>query len=214
MEPAFRTALHLQSFIPSHSVDWRFLLPIDDTNIKVLVIHDSTSEYEYSLNKLDIHVEYLSFDQLTDSQIARENFDVVVAPLGICGVDSRVRQNSLIKHGKTVYRLIRSGGVFLIGFSNFWDLRRKIHTVPTMSVWGMRRTLRKVGFHSSQFYGALPEPFAPEYIFPLRAHHLSFVLHQRYQHKLPKLFFILARTSVAFVLLNFLPFYYVVARVK
>jgi len=214
MEPALGIALHLQSSLPNHGVDWRFLLPIDDVNMKVLVIHNTPSEYEYSLNKLGIHAEYLSFGQLTDSQIPHENFDIVIAPLGICGADSRVGQNDLVKYGKTVYRLIRSGGMFLIGFSNLLDPRQKKRTATSMSVWGMRRALRKVGFHSSQFYGALPEPFAPEYIFPLRAHLLSFVLHQRYQHKLPKLFFMLARTSVALLLLNFLPFYYVVARVK
>ena len=63
-------------------------------------------------------------------------------------------------------------------------------------------------------YGAVPEPMAPEYIFPLDAQSLGFVLNHRYQHKIPDLFLKLTKISAKNVLLHFLPFYYFVGWVR
>ena len=72
--------------------------------------------------------------------------------------------------------------------------------------------LSNLGFQAIQFYGAIAKPLAPEYIIPLRAQSLGFVLNHRYRHKLPKLSLTLAGTPAAGWLLGFLPFYYVVAQ--
>jgi hypothetical protein len=115
---------------------------------------------------------------------------------------------------RSARRLIRPGGTFLLGFSNRWNIRRKRRESSyTSTTFEMSRVLPELGYEKENYYGALPEPLAPEYIFPLNALSLGFVLNHRYQHRLPSYFLKLTKTPAIHSMLNFLPFFYAVARV-
>lgn len=178
----------------------------------MLVICDPQSDYDRSFRELEIPAEFATHDQLLDFPFAPASFNVVAAPMGLFGASHRAERTEWIKRGEMLQRWIRPGGALLIGFSNRWDPRRKVQSVPTSTVWEIARMFGNLGFHAIQFYGAIPEPLAPEYIIPLHAQALGFVLNHRYRHKLPRPFLALAGTPAANWLLGFLPFYYVVAQ--
>ncbi|HMU94726.1 MAG TPA: hypothetical protein PKE35_11595 [Anaerolineales bacterium] len=210
------TAAHIS--LPSHGVDWRFLLPLRE-HTRMLVIHPSDADYDRSFQEFGIPFETVSFDNFnTDRsplQFESGSFDIVAAPLGFGGDNRAGRQSQLGKNLLAVRSLIRAGGMFLLGFSNRWDIRRKGREFPNSSTtWRISRSLERAGFDGMRFYGTFPEPLTPEYIFPLNSQSLAFVLNYRYQHKLPGYFLKLTRTPAVNMLLGFVPFYYAVASVE
>ncbi|MDP1713484.1 MAG: hypothetical protein Q8L41_01955 [Anaerolineales bacterium] len=208
-----------ETSLPSHSVDWRFLLPIYEKT-KMLVICYEQNDYDRSFQELGIPIETMSFDKLeaTDNRYSPlfelESFDVVAAPHGLNRISSMGERSGLAESLRSARRLIRPGGAFLLGFSNRWDIRRKRQESSYVSTTSeMSRLLSGLGYETKFYYGAVPERVSPEYIFPLDAQSLGFVLNHRYQHKLPHYFLKLTKTALVNPLLNFLPFYYVVAGV-
>lgn len=202
--------LNSGSAIPSYSVDWRFLLPFVP-DVHTLVVHGEQSDYERTFQELGIPVVVASAGELHALAESGSLFDTVAAPVGFGRDGNRIGRDEWLGDCRAARRLIRSGGRLLIGFSNRWDVRSRIWTGQKSSVWEMCKVLSTLGFHSIRYFGALPELLAPEFIFPLKSQLLGFVLDQRYRHKLPKFAFFLTQTFVARFLLNFLPFYYVVA---
>lgn len=148
--------------IPNHAVDWRLLLPAQKME-RILLIERGDSDFGRSFRELKIPVETAS--NLTDIP-ASGNFDLVAAPLGF-GASASL---------PTLRGLLRPGGSLLLGFA-----RRDV------SLSAMTRSLRGLGFPSVQFFAAIPDLISPEYILPLDAQALSFMLAHRYEHKLPRL---------------------------
>ena len=176
----------------------------------MLVIHSEDADYDRSFRDLGIPFDAVSSDTFTADrsplQFESGSFDIVSAPLGFG------RQGQLAQTLLSVRSLIRAGGTLLLGFSNRWDIRRKGGEFSHSStIREMSHILQQAGFGAVRYYGAFPEPLTPEYIFPLNAQSLMFALNHRYQHKLPGYFLKLTRTPATKALLNFLPFFYVVA---
>jgi len=176
----------------------------------MLVIRDEQCDYERSFQVLEIPATFASAGDLRAMADSDARFDAVAAPVGFGGNKPRVGRSEWLDRCRAARRLIQPEGVLLVGFSNRWDVRRKIRSQAS-SVGEMRSILLELGFRSIRFFGAVPEPLAPEYIFPLQPRSLGFVLDQRYRHKLPQLVLSLAHTRAAHFLLNFMPFYYAVA---
>jgi len=195
--------------IPDYSVDWRFLLPIDE-HTRLLIISDEHVDYDHSIHELG-----MSADVIPPNQIDKISgtFGVIAAPLGFISNNFEVKKDQWIAGYQSLLRLLCPGGTFLVGMSNRWGFRKKTQILPPSSIFETQRALSRIGIKSIRFFGLLPEPRAPEYIFPLSGHALSFVLNHRYQHKIPRAILLLAKTPSANLILNFLPFYYVIAQV-
>lgn len=148
--------------IPNHAVDWRLLLPAQKME-RILLIERGDSDFARSFRELKIPVHAIS--SLTDLP-AHGDFDLIAAPLGL---DVPASLSNL-------RGLLRPGGSLLLGFA-----RREV------SLSAMTRSLHELGFRSVQFFAAIPDLVSPEYILPLDAQALSFMLVHRYEHKLPKL---------------------------
>lgn len=148
--------------IPTHAVDWRLFLPAQKTD-RILLLERGHSDFARSFRALQIPIETAS--ALTDLP-ARADFDLIAAPLGLDSLASL----------PTLRGLLRPNGTLLLGFQ-----RR------ATSLSAMMRSLRGLGFRSVQFYAAIPDLVSPEYILPLHAQELSFMLAHRYEHKLPRL---------------------------
>jgi aminoglycoside phosphotransferase (APT) family kinase protein len=176
--------------IPSHAVDWRLLLPTQKME-QILLIERGDSDFTRSFRELKIPVQTVS--NLADLP-TRSDFDLVVAPLG---VDAPASLSTL--HG-----LLRPGGSLLLGFT------RQDTSLPTMT-----RALRGLGFRSIQFFAAIPDLISPEYIMPLDAQALSFMLVHRYEHKLPQLALQAVRGGILFpfmgVVRHLLPNFFAIA---
>lgn len=194
--------------------DWRFLLPID-RHSRLLVIQDARDEScRWSLRELDMPLTVWRPRALAQAAAANASaeFDVIAAPLGLrTDASSGERMPSIEAH-RTVRRLLRPNGAFLIGFSNRWGLRRAgRHVAMPSSPREMTALLRAQGYAAIALFGAVPDACEPEYIFPLHPQSLSFVMRHRYRHHLPG--YLLSRRPVlSDALLRFLPAYYAVAR--
>lgn len=195
--------------IPTYSVDWRFLLPLDE-HTRVLVVCNQPADYDRSFFELGMTAELITSNQVNK---VSGTFGVIAAPLGFEDNNFRIEKDRWADRYQTLLQLLHPGGSFLVGLSNRWSIRKRTQLLPSSSIFETRRILRMLGIDSFRFFGVLPEPLAPEFIFPLSGHALSFALNHRYQHKLPQTILLLAKTSAASLLLNFLPFYYVVAQV-
>lgn len=148
--------------IPNHAVDWRLFLPAQKME-RILLIERGGSDFGRSFRELKIPVETIS--NTTDLP-SSGNFDLVAAPLGLDASASL----------PTLRGLLRPGGSLLLGFA-----RRDV------SLSAMTRSLHGLGFRSVQFFAAIPDLISPEYVLPLDAQALSFMLAHRYEHKLPRL---------------------------
>jgi hypothetical protein len=130
---------------------------------QILLIERGDSDFTRSFRELKIPVQTVS--NLTDLP-TRGDFDLIAAPLGLDTPASL----------STVRGLLRPGGSLLFGFT------RQETSLPTIT-----RSLHELGFRSIQFFAAIPDLISPEYIMPLDAQALSFMLEHRYEHKLPQL---------------------------
>lgn len=209
-----------ETSLPAYSVDWRFLLPVHK-KARMLVICGAQNDFDRSFQELGIPIETMSFDKLDlrhgmqSSPYEPQSFDVVAAPLGLNSTRRQGGRSELAQRLKWARTLIRPGGAILFGFSNRWDIRcRDQASSDASTIFEISRLLSGLGIETKCLYGAVPEPMAPEYIFPLDAQSLGFVLNHRYQHKFPGMFLNLTKTSAMNILLHFLPFYYLVGWVR
>lgn len=153
-------------FIPNQAVDWRLLLPMQKKE-RILLVEHGNSDFGRSFRALQIPV-VTAFG--LDNLPTRGEFDLVAAPLWL---DASINSDASIRD---LRRLLRPGGSLLLGFE-----RRRT------SLRVVSRLLQKQGFRSVQFFAAIPDLTAPEYILPLDAQALSLILVHRYEHKLPQL---------------------------
>lgn len=176
--------------IPNCAVDWRLLLPAPKTE-RILLIERGDNDFARSFRELKIPIQIAS--TLADLP-TRGDFDLIAAPLGLDASASL----------STLRGLLRPGGTLLFGFA-----RRDA------SLAAMTRSLRGLGFRSIQFYAAIPDLISPEYILPLDAQALSFMLAHRYEHKLPRLALRAIASGALFPFMglvrNLLPNYFAVA---
>jgi hypothetical protein len=223
--------------LPDNSLDWRFLLPIAP-EIKLLVVgHECEGIYKYFL-RLGIASVYYCTDAVpppaTDSSAEQDKqniitfadlelrsdllsfFDVVVFPQGLVRMEGRANGKvGRLSERHSINKYMRSGGVLLIGFANiFFSKKNKpqpglYHSSPGK----MKRFLKKNGYALTGIYGAIPDLFIPEYIFPLTNQSVGFILRSRYTYKIPGLFLHwLTNSFLTNIIANFFPAYFVVAK--
>jgi len=223
------------AFFPDNSLDWRFFLPITP-EIKILIVgHECENIYQHFL-RLGIASVYYCTDNMqlpvVDSGTGKDQqsrmtfaelelrsdllsfFDVVVFPHGLVQMEfsnSKVRQPPEFHFVK---KFMRSGGVLLVSFANgLFFKQKKLQSGYYYSyVWKMKSMLKKNGYDLTSIYGAIPDQFVPEYIFPLTIHSIGFILRSRYKDKIPSLLLpCLTNSVLTKIIANFFPAYFIVA---
>jgi hypothetical protein len=185
METAPRRIDPFTAELPGFSVDWRFLLPVRP-GARMLVLAEAGADFAQYFSGLELTVVTARPGEAGD---LRDRYDIVAIPLGI---KSSHLQPSLA-------RLLKPGGLLLIGFRNRWGVRKR--SSPRTGAFtrrGLQRALERAGFREMAVYGAVPDLAKPEYILPLRKQALSFFLHHRYP----------GRRAAALLRLTSLPFFF------
>lgn len=230
MQPKYESDLSFQSSLPNSSADWRFLLPITESS-RILIIggeYDGFSELFSKIGVLEVtwlcssllansenkNVEHSKFDaiaNLATQSFPSKSFDMVVVPFGFPG--GRLTDEADVF--QMIRRLMRPNGTMLIGFSNIFGLFRRGEQSDSCysTPWQMIRKLRSAGYSQIDIYGAMPSLVSPEYIFPLKAHLLSFTLQHRYRYKLSdRLLQLFSSKPVASIFLYLLSYYFIIAK--
>jgi hypothetical protein len=172
---------------PQNSMDWRFLLPILAES-KVLIVGGGCDEFTQFFGQLGIESIAWDHDFLnpTRTPFPELHFEIIAIPHGFPdkGLSSSPQQH--LEVYRTMWHFLKPGGTILIGFSNAQVIRRRInpdnyYSTPRL----MRQLLQKAGYETVTLYGAIPNLFTPEYIFPLTRKTVGFTLKHRYRYKLP-----------------------------
>ncbi len=200
-------------------VDWRYLLPISPAS-RVLVIDQDANDVDQVFKNFGITVTVLSNNQLLNPSksnvvpLGEASFDIVASPLGILRNSSKVGRHEHLEIQSRLRKLLSPQGILLYGFSNRWSFHRISHLgEAVLSPWEVVHLLQGLTYKAIVFYGAFPDLVVPEYIFPIQAETISFVVRHRYHSRLPKPLVHFIQTPLAALLKNFLPYYYVVAKV-
>lgn len=212
---------------PDNSLDWRFLLPITAAS-KILIVGHECGHIQQYFMKLGFSDVYYCTDkpsQVTNSSnnktqqniIAYSDlemrselfsfFDAVLYPHGFFKAElssSEAESYSYIK------KFVRSGGILFIGFTNgFFSKKDKFYY---SYLWKIKKALKKSGYTLTGAYGATPDQFSPEYVFPLTPQAISFIIRHRYVYKVSSMLLrLLASPFAARLLVYLFPAYFVTA---
>lgn len=224
----------LRAELPAFSVDWRFLLPVR-AQARILILTETGDDFSDHFAGLGIEVVSTHLPGVqsrgdapmgeheavesgrrlvthpADEPLEAASFDAVVLPFGLPEALSGSSPGSDPLSG--LRRLLRSGGVLLLGFSNRWGLlgRGQRAGIP-MSPASMRRRLRAAGFGGFREYGAAPNLERPAYIMPLKNPPLQFFLrHRLLGRSVGPLLRLLPAPLIGRLLPALLPCYFVVA---
>ena len=213
---------------PDNSLDWRFLLPISSESKILIIGHDCGHIQQYFINLGLSEVFYcignqprssnlgenetqqniLTYDDLRVTSQLYSFFDVVVCPSGLPTGSIEVLETfDFIK------KFIRPDGVLFVGFSNgiFSKKTNSYYSHP----WRIKKMLKNTGYLLAGIYGAIPDQYVPEYVFPLTPRAIGFVIRHRYTYKVPNMLLRLLTSPVATTMLvNFFPAYFVMATVN
>jgi hypothetical protein len=195
----------------THSLDWRFLLPIADPQ-KVCLIYEEDAELSQTLERVGIHTAHqLSFADLRDRK--HDSFPVMVLPFGLAIGQVGRRREDRIEFYLSVRRFIDSGGYLLVGFNNALNLHPKPQaTYHPSTPLRIAEELKQAGFESVKIFGAMPNLKIPEYIFDRDSRTIQFALQNRFRRKPALLGFlrVLAGTVGWKRMSNLLPCYFAV----
>lgn len=187
--------------VPAQTVDWRFLLPVQSAG-NILVVEQNGSDLFLSFHKLGIPVKAVTWSGLNGLS-AEKTFDIVAAPFGLGDSTRQVHRSEYLGWIQSLSNLLRTGGSLLVGIQNYWN-----------APYTLSRRLGGLGFDSIRFYAAIPDLFSPNYVLPVGARVIKFVLQHRYQHRLTGHIARYLPSLVTGFLENFLPCYYLVAVLK
>lgn len=224
--------------IPNNSLDWRFLLPIT-SETKILVIGRECGYIQQYFINLGLSEVYCCTDadlpliaNSNDNKIQKKIltyadlemrpemlsfFDVVAYPHGFSQMPLPSGEIESLENCGFIKRFMRPGGVIFIGFANGLFSRKgtrqagSYYSYPRL----MKKKLKKTGYTLSGVYGAVPDQFIPEYVFPLTPQAIGFIVKHRYTYKVPGILLrLMASPVAATILANFFPSYFVVATVN
>lgn len=195
-----------------YSLDWRFLLPIDDP-ARVRVAFDGEADFSETLERIGIPVS----NQLPASNFKgdeRDDTHAFVLPFGLPVRWVSAKSEEQIEFYRSIRHRICPGGYFLLGFGNSWSPRPRIQPGYRRST--PRRAAYQVdqaGFKSTKIFGAMPNLRIPEYIFELNSQALHFALEHRFKRKpvLLNALRMLRRTTSLARVSSFLPCYFALA---
>jgi hypothetical protein len=197
-----------------YSLDWRFLLPLTDTE-KIFLLLERDQEFSQALKQVGIDAsQQLSFSELR--QHTNHDIHSIVLPFGIPVSWVTARHEDQVGFYGSLRRLIPSGGYLLVGFNSVWNLRansqkRYYPATPRRIV----NQLMQARFQSVTMFGCMSNLAIPEYIFDLDSRTIQFALQNRFRRK-PAVLRALRGLSTAIgskPFSNFLPCYFAVARV-
>lgn len=198
-----------------HAIDWRFFLPIS-AGKRILVIGPDCQEYVHFFKKMGV----LSVDSMLDPAevlLERKNvaptFDMILAPQGLILEDVSGGVNRQLHLYEKLAGMLVEQGILFTGFLNTWRSGKHVPPhVHSQSLNEMRRMLIKARFAAINFLGLTGGLSTPDYILPLEAETVGFVLHHKYRHKLPAGFgSVLFHPMVTRFFFNFLGAYFVTA---
>lgn len=143
--------------------------------------------------------------------------DLIAMPLGLSNTSPMKEGEAKLPDFDAIRHLLKPGGVYYFSFSNRWDIRRLFGRADASgersSPLRLSRYLRRSGFTSAVFYGAIPNYHIPSLFFSLTPNAIGFALQRRYRRKLPAILMSLINNPVAASALKpLLPSYCVVAR--
>ncbi|HEX6035442.1 MAG TPA: hypothetical protein VFY83_13440, partial [Anaerolineales bacterium] len=164
-----------------YSLDWRFLLPMGHEN-KIGLLFEEDAEFSQTLERVGIQpADQLSLADLRDRKT--DGFPVIVLPFGVPG---RVgtKQDDRVPFYASLRRQIHAGGYLLVGFNNALNPgARSVTKYQSSTPRWTASELKKAGFTSVRFYGAMPDLQIPEYMFHLDARAIRFALQNRFRRK-------------------------------
>ena len=182
MQTHSRRVLPPQPRVFNYSLDWRFLLPIEDVT-KVLVAFEDDPDFSQTLEHIGITVS----NQLAFSDIQKKkknNAYSFVLPFGLPMGWVGAQDAAQIEFYHTIRSWIDQRGCVLVGFNNAWNFRSgarfKYHSSTPRRVVDQ---LHKAGFASVKLVGAIPNLRIPEYTFDLDSPAMLFALRHRYKRK-------------------------------
>ncbi len=223
------------------SADWCFLSGINVEG-RTLVVVDSLEDLAFSLNSSFRFPVYLvqhskqqalsardlnSFEKphnclaanLLQAPFSSSSFDTVAVPYGFPGGKTRSARNLQEEYCRTAVQLLKPGGVLYMGFFNKLDFhsyedKGALHK-PVSSLMQISRILKKVGYASVTFYGAIRDHQIPIYLFPLEPEIAGFIFSRHYGKKLPGRFAgLLTHPALWWFTRHLIPSYGIVARKK
>ena len=211
-----------------NSLDWRFLLPIT-VESKILIIGH---EYEYiqkyffnlgvsevyccadnqpkvaDLDKNNTQQKMLTYDDLIARSSLFSFFDVVVFPSGLPNTKIEI-----LELFEFVKKFVRPSGILFVSFANEL-LSKEKHSYSSHPI-RIKNILKKNGYNLVGVYGAIPDQYIPEYVFPLTPQAIGFIVRHRYAYKVPNIFLrLLSSPFVAKMLSNFFPAYFMMATIN
>lgn len=193
-----------------HSLDWRFLLPLADSQNICLLLQEN-ERFSQTLEQVGMHPsQQLSVADLRQKKSG--DVQCFVMPFGLpSGWVSNNNEEQVEFYG-SMRRSMVSGGYALIGFDNVWNVRRGgASGYDPSTPQRVRAQLKQAGFHSIQIFGAMPNLAIPEYIFDLDERAIRFALQSRFRRKASVLRVLRTLSgSIGWTRLsNFLPCYFV-----
>lgn len=189
----------------SHSLDWRFLLPIADAR-SIHVLSDDDPDLGMALEQVGIPIS-------NPEPGGEQDVQAFVLPFGLPVRRGEIKKAAQVESYRSIRRSMRSGGYLLVGFNNRWDVRGTPSRCQVSTPRQMRRQLTQAGFNSVTIFGAMPDLSVPEYIFELDARAIRFALLHRFRRKpvLLNIIQALAGTIGVHRLASFLPCYFALA---
>ena len=200
---------------PRYSSDWIFLPDIPAEG-KALVFARINDGFALPLSKRYREVTFVE-SKTDETKPFEDTYNLVAMPLGLSIAKEALNAKTLRSVLDTTYNLLKPNGVYYLGFSNIWDIHRFLtpfnNSEIRLSLSRISKLLRKAGFSSATFYGAVSTHKIPERIFSLNPQTVAYALTRQYQHRLPTpILKIINNPLIASGISHFIPSYCVVAR--
>ena len=194
------------------SLDWRFLLPIEDAS-RVYVLFERDADFSRTLKRVGIPVSnQWSFSDV--GQHREGQIQSLALPFGLPLGQVGARPHEQAEFYSSCRGLIVPGGSFLVGFDNMLRLRASPESKYYLSSPARAaQQLSRAGFHSIKIFGVLSNLRMPEYIFDLDSRTIHFALQNRFRRKpaVVQALGVLAGTIGLARISNFIPSYFAVA---
>jgi hypothetical protein len=196
-----------------HSVDWRFLLPFSQDET-VLFVGDRSHDLQKVFEDLGFPAAaWQSTDSLTEvssPKLSEATYNIVAIPYGMASDRPLGKTEGSATCG-ALRAFLKPGGLLFLGFNNVFH--RNETKIPSASPGQIRKTLRRAGFRTIDFYGIYPNLMIPEYIIPLKFFPFLFAMDFHLRSRLPDtLKRILSNRLVFTGISNILPAYFAIAK--
>lgn len=211
MQDNASSAFPPQPQVFTHSLDWRFLLPIADLENTFVV-----SEEDADLSQTLAHVGIPVSNRRSLADLKPEpgrTIHSLVLPFGLPVRWVGSRTDDQLELYRSMRRLIEPGGYFLMGFNNALYVRRRGGAYHPSTPRSVAAQLGHAGYRSIEILGAMPDLIIPEYLLHLEPQTVLFALRHRFRRKpiILKILHVLSRAPGWANMSSFLPSYFAIA---